>query len=215
MPMWYPNATNKQILHNFTRGGMNHPLHGIVLHIMDGTLEGTYGWFNKTVEQRQADFDAQWEREGRKTAAPITAYASSAHFGNAVDGRLWQFLDTDHQAWAQGPGNPDWISIENEGHGGDELSDAQKRNIARLIVWMLETDSVPLQVANSPSEYGLGFHSMSAGWGHPMCPGSNIIRQRDAIVTLAGELLAEDIRAIRSQSGPFHYEMPPREVSVE
>ncbi len=201
--MWYPGATKKEIITNFTRGGMRRPLHGLVLHIMDGTMEGTLGWFNKTKAERQAANDDLWNKLGRKTAAPDKAYASSAHFGNAVDGRLWQFVDTDHQAWAQDPGNAEWISVENEGRGGDELSEAQIRNIGKLMVWLLEVEKVPMQLANTPSEFGLGYHSMSAAWGHAMCPGTRIIAQRDKMIRVANDILAEDIRAIRAQHPPL------------
>ena len=201
--MWFSKATKKEIRVNFTRGGMIRPYHGIVLHIMDGFLEGTYGWFNKTREQRQEDYDAKWEREGRRTAAPVKAYASSAHFGVSVNGRLWQFVDTDHQAWAQDSGNPYWISIECEGMGGDSLSDLQIDAVAKFVLWMFQEEKVPMQLANTPSEFGLGFHSMSPDWHKPACPGSNVIAQRARIIQRAEEFLSEEIREIRSQHSPF------------
>src|SRR4051812_13987263 len=74
---WFYAANKRQISHNFTKGGMIRPLHGLVLHIEEGTEAGTRAWFNMTVAERQAAFDAAWEKGGQK-GKKLKAYGSSA-----------------------------------------------------------------------------------------------------------------------------------------
>jgi len=58
-----------------------------------------------------------------------------------------------------------------------------------LMAYLNSNEDVPLTVANSPSESGLGFHSMATSWGHPQCPGDAVISQRPAILAMAKGLL--------------------------
>jgi hypothetical protein len=187
---WYFGALKRQISVNFTKGGMIKPLHGLVLHIEEGTEAGTRAWFNMTVEARQAALDAEWEKRG-KQGDRQTAYASSAHFGNPKSGSLEQFVDTNDQAWAQGTGNQQWISVENEGFSGQSLTDGQISRLAQLMIWLNQTEGVPLQLADTTIEFGLGYHSMggNAWGGHLRCPGDKIIAQRQAIIDLANQML--------------------------
>lgn len=193
---WFYSAVKKQIAHNYSKGKMVRPFKGLILHIQEGTEAGTFGWFNLTVEERQAVFDADWEKKGKK-GKKLTAYASSAHFGNPKSGPLDQFLNTDDQAWAQGTGNGSWISVENEGFSGDSLTASQIDNLVRLLVWLNVTESVPLQLADTTEGSGLGTHSMGgAAWGnHTSCPGDKIIAQRQEIIDAAIKMV-DDIRKI-------------------
>jgi hypothetical protein len=70
-------AVRRPIAVNFNVGGMIRPLHGLVLHIQEGTEDGTFGTFSNRVTKR------------------------SAHFGNPKNGPLEQFVDIDNVAWAQ------------------------------------------------------------------------------------------------------------------
>ena len=187
---WYFGAVKRKISLNFTKGGMIRPLHGLVLHIEDGTEAGTRAWFNMSVEDRQAAFDAAWEKGGEKGPKP-KAYASSAHFGNPKSGPLEQFVDTNDQAWAQGTGNTRWISVENEGFSGNSLTESQLSNLAQLMIWLNQTEGVPFQLADTPTGSGIGYHSMGGkAWGdHRMCPGDSIIAQRQQILDLANQIL--------------------------
>jgi hypothetical protein len=181
---WLEFARKRPILAskgNFRKGGMKRPYQGLVLHIEEGTEEGTFGWFNLSKAKRQAQFDA--------AGLNLTAYASSAHFGNPKRGTLDQFIDTDDQAFAQGPGNDSWLSCENEGMLGDALTTNQIHTLARLMAYLAEKEDVPLSIANSPSESGLGYHSMSTSWGHPQCPGDAVIKQRPAVLAMAMAML--------------------------
>lgn len=189
---WLPFATSRPIdlaKGNFRLGGMTKPLRGLVLHIEEGTENGTFGWFNTSKADRQAASDAAWEKKGSPGERPI-AGVSSAHFGNPKDGQLEQFVDTDNQAFAQGTGNSAWLSVENEGFAGDALTTKQLRNLAQLMAYLNYHEGVPLTEANGPSESGLGFHSMGGtSWGHPQCPGDAVVSQRSTILEMAKGIL--------------------------
>jgi hypothetical protein len=120
----------------------------------------------------------------------VKAFESSAHFGNPKNGMLEQFVDTDDQAFAQGPGNSTWLSVENEGMPGDALTINQVNNLAQLMAYLNFNEGIPLAEANGPSGSGLGYHSMGgASWGHPQCPGDAVISQRSTILEIAKNLL--------------------------
>jgi N-acetylmuramoyl-L-alanine amidase len=184
---WFTEALKRPISHNFKTGGMIRPLHGLVLHIEEGTEAGTRGWFNMSVEDRQTALDAAWRKGGSIGPQP-KAYASSAHFGNPKTGLLEQFVDTANMAYAQMAGNAQWISVENEGHTGDSLTASQINNVAALLGWLRWNEVVPLQLADNPAAFGLGYHGMGGkAWGgHDQCPGKPIINQRLLIIERAG-----------------------------
>jgi hypothetical protein len=143
---------------------MNKPLHGLVLHIQQGKEAGTFGWFNNPKSK------------------------VSAHFGNPKRGRMEQFVRIDDIAYAEVAGNRDWVSVENEGFAGQDLTDSQVNNVAGLLGWLRWNRGVPLKLANSPNDFGLGFHAMGGRpWGgHPACPGPRIVEQRALILERAG-----------------------------
>jgi hypothetical protein len=139
---------------------------GLVLHVMEGTLEGSDAWFR------------------RVPVAPDTG--SSAHFGLAKDGRLWQWVDTADKAWAQAGGNDSYVSVECEEKVGDTLTAAQLAALVRLVQWMHDRHGMPLVLANKPGDRGLGYHAMGGvAWGNHPCPGPLIIAQRQAIIRAA------------------------------
>jgi len=156
---------------NFTAGGQD-SVHGVVIHIMDGTLAGSEAWFNNPASQ------------------------ASAHFGTGKAGALYQWVDTADRAWAQAGGNRTWLSVENEGKGGDALTDPQLQHCAEVLAWAHKTYGVPLQTTTDPNGKGLGFHGMGgAAWGgHTSCPGPNIVAQLPEIVRRA--------KAIAGDSAP-------------
>lgn len=142
---------------------------GLVLHIAQGSYEGTIGWQKNPTAQ------------------------VSSHFIAAKDGRLAQMVDTHDRAWTQIEGNGHWLSVENEGFVPDGLSAGQIEAAAQILARAHREYSVPLVVATSPDQRGLGHHSMGAengvNWGHPSCPGSTIIAQKPAIVARAKEIV--------------------------
>lgn len=159
----FSGATWKPISVNHTKNGQD-SVRGVVIHIMAGTLAGTDSWFRNSKAQ------------------------ASSHFGTGKSGQLYQWVDTKDRAWAQADGNRTWLSVENEGKGGDSLTDAQLDRCADVLRWAHEVYDVPLKVASGPGDRGLGWHAMGgSSWGsHPSCPGSKIIAQLPEIVRRAG-----------------------------
>ncbi|WP_405019542.1 N-acetylmuramoyl-L-alanine amidase [Kitasatospora sp. NBC_00070] len=139
---------------------------GLALHIQDGSEAGSEAWFKNPEAQ------------------------ASSHFLNPKVGGLRQMVDTDDKAWAQAAGNPYWISVENEGRGGDALTASQIENCARLLAWLHTTYDVALQLTDDPNGRGLGWHGMGgAAWGgHPDCPGKAVLAQRGQILARAQQL---------------------------
>lgn len=152
---------------NYTRGGQD-SVRGVVVHIMAGTLEGSQAWFNNAAAQ------------------------ASSHFGTGKAGALRQWVDTADRAWAQSAGNRTWLSVENEGQGGDVLTDAQLDRNAQVLAWAHEEHGVPLRLATGPADRGLGYHAMGGSeWGgHTSCPGPRIVAQLPEIVARAKRLVA-------------------------
>lgn len=160
-----PGASWRPIPRNFTDGGQD-SVHGVVVHIMAGTLVGSDSWFRNPAAQ------------------------ASAHFGTGKAGALYQWVDTADRAWAQANGNRTWLSVENEGKGGDSLTDAQLQRNAEVLAWAHKVYGVPLQVTHDVNGRGLGYHGMGgAAWGgHTSCPGSPIVAQLPEIVKRAKAL---------------------------
>jgi LysM repeat protein len=160
-----PGAEWRPIPVNYTKDGQAE-VRGVVVHIMAGSFEGTDSWFRNRAAQ------------------------ASSHFGTSKTGKLRQWVDTADRAWAQAGGNRSWLSVENEGRGGDALTDAQLDRVAEVLAWAHEKYGVPLQVTHSPTGRGLGYHAMggSAWGGHTSCPGSRIVAQLDDIVARAKKL---------------------------
>lgn len=161
-----PGATQRPITVNYTKGGQD-DVRGVVVHIMAGTLAGTDSWFRNPKAQ------------------------ASSHFGTGKGGALYQWVDTADRAWAQASGNRTWLSVENEGKGGDTLTEEQLDRNAEVLAWAHEKYGVPLQVAAGPNGYGLGYHAMGGdAWGgHTSCPGPKIVAQLPLIVERAKRLV--------------------------
>ena len=160
-----PFATQKILNINFKVGNvLAHQ--GLVLHIMDGTLVGTIAWFNNPHAQ------------------------ASSHFAVGKQGQLVQFVDTDSMAWTEASGNPYWISVECEGHGGDSLTPQQIATIAKLYEWLERNYHFGFAPTSSVSGKGLGHHSMGGmAWGgHLECPGTNVIAQKPLILTASQKI---------------------------
>lgn len=171
-----PGATWKGPVPN--QSGAMSGVRGVVVHIMDGTLAGTNSWFHNEAAE------------------------ASSHFGTGKGGALYQWVDAGTKAWAQADGNTTWLSVENEGRGGDQLTDAQLDRCAEILAWAHREWGVPLQVATSPSGRGLGHHGMggSAWGGHTSCPGPRIVAQKVEIVRRAKLIVSGDAPAAPSLS---------------
>src|SRR5260370_19169307 len=117
---------------NHSSGGMV-AYDGVVLHIMEGILDGTDSWFRNPQAQ------------------------ASAHFGTGKDGRVYQWVDTAAKAWAQAAGNPRNISIENDGNAGDSLTQAQAESVAESLACAHATHGGHLRINDVPAAQGLGW----------------------------------------------------------
>jgi hypothetical protein len=160
---------------------------GLVIHIAEGTYEGTIAW-------------------QKNPAAQV-----SSHFVVGKDGHIAQVVDTATTAWTQRLGNGHWLSVENEGYSTGPLTPAQVEANARLFAYGHKALGWPLQLATSPSGRGLGHHSMGAesgvDWGHSECPGAAIKAQKPAI-------LARAIQIVNGSSTVEEEDMTPEEHAL-
>lgn len=140
---------------------------GLVLHIAQGTWAGIVPW-------------------AQNPNARV-----SMHFAAGRAGQRAQVVDTDIRAWTQADGNGRWLSVENEGFVPDALTAQQVEFAAQIFARGHQVYGYPLQLAESPGGYGLGYHAMGgAAWGgHYDCPGLAIIAQRGAVLARAVQLV--------------------------
>jgi hypothetical protein len=133
----------------------------------------------------------------------------SSQFVHGLAGERAQMLDTNDTAWTQGSGNGHWCSVENEGFSTNQFSSAQIESNAQLFAWLHQVHAVPLQLTDSTSGHGLGWHGMGgAAWGnHPGCPGSTNVALRSTILNRAIQIVGgagpvtggdEDMRMIQA-----------------
>ena len=148
-------------------GGPAIECRGISLHIAEGSYAGTVAWCRNA----SSEISAQWVC--------------------AKDGTAVELVEVDRTAWTQAAGNGHWLSIEFEGRAGDSLTPQQIGFAARVLAKAHQVYGVPLQLADSPSGRGLGWHGMGgAAWGgHTGCPGAPIVAQRPAILARAVQII--------------------------
>lgn len=170
-------------------GGPMREYRGVVLHIAQGTYDGTIAW------QRNKDSGI------------------SSHFIVAPGGGIAQMVDTAVTAWTQAEGNGAWLSVEFAGYSGKPLTDAQVQAAAMILAAAHRHHGVPIQLANTPRGRGLGYHAMGgAAWGnHPRCPGDPVIAQRPEILRRTRKLIAP-LPPPRPTPGPTP--RPPTHVAV-
>jgi N-acetylmuramoyl-L-alanine amidase len=152
---------------NFASGRGNYKPEIIVIHIMDGTLEGTDSWFANPKSQ------------------------VSSHYGLGWQGEIHQYVQEKDTAWHAGrvlnpcfnlykPGvNPNLytIGIEHEGKADSVWSDSIKQASASLIREVCNRWAIPID-----REHIIGHYQVFAN--KPNCPAQDkqII---DELVTLA------------------------------
>lgn len=141
---------------------------GLVIHIAEGTYDGTQAWERNPVAQ------------------------VSSHFVVAKDGRIAQMVDTDDRSWCQSAGNATWISVENEGFHTQAPTAAQVEANARIYAKCMRVYGAPAQLTDSPSVGGLGWHGMggNAWGGHFDCPGDQFKAARPAILARAVQIVS-------------------------
>jgi peptidoglycan hydrolase-like protein with peptidoglycan-binding domain len=178
---------------NETDGGQV-DVHGLVLHIQEGTEAGSEAWFRNP--------DAQ----------------ASSHFLNPKSGNLRQLVDTANRAWAEMAGNRHWLSVENEGYSGEELTDSQIENVAQLYAWIHKVYGTPVSATDDPNGSGIGWHGMGGdAWGgHFNCPGEPIKAQRPRIIARVNEILGGGTTPVPAPTPqPQPSSLPHQQVSVD
>lgn len=164
----FPFAAWRPTSANFTRGGVVRPPNGLVLHIAQGSFNGT----------------EQWERNPN---AKVSSYAVVGKQGQIV-----QEVDLEDKAWTQAAGNEHWIGVEFEGFIPDSLTSAQITRAAQILAFLHTHYGVPLQSTDDVNGHGLGYHSMGGHAWSPLghtCPGPNIVAQRPQIIAAAAKLV--------------------------
>ncbi|MDH6134666.1 hypothetical protein P3T37_004070 [Kitasatospora sp. MAA4] len=153
---------------------------GLVLHIQDGTEAGSESWFKDPSSE------------------------ASAHFLNPKSGGLRQLVDTDDAAWTEMAGNRHWVSIENEGLGGDSLTPSQIENCAQLLAWLHGEYGIQVQATDDPAGTGvIGHGDGGAAWGgHYDCPGDAVLAQRPQILARAQQILGQPAPAPSPSPAP-------------
>jgi N-acetyl-anhydromuramyl-L-alanine amidase AmpD len=153
---------------NFWYGRAGQSAIAIVDHIMQGTMESTNGWF-----------------KSRRSEA-------STHFGVARDGRIWQWVEVENTAWANGVmQNPDpsvaWlaecrneninpntrtISIEHEGYSGKPFTEEQYQ----ATLWLHKYLCVTYNIA--PDREQIVGHYQIQARDRAGCPGATFPWER-------------------------------------
>jgi hypothetical protein len=150
----------------------------VCIHTMEGTIEGA---------------------EGRWKTTPF-----EAHFGVAMDGRVWQWRDTSIQADSQFKGNDYCISIETEDKGQVETrwTDIQFQRLVELITWIGEQHDIPFRMVKTTKERGIGFHRQFPEWNKSVhtCPGNTRLAQlKNELIPALGDpsMSAADVEALK------------------
>jgi hypothetical protein len=150
----------------------------ICIHTMDGTIESA---------------------EDRFFSTPF-----EAHFGVAMDGRVWQWRDTSIQADSQFDGNEYCISIETEDKHKPETrwTDIQFQRLVELITWIGEQHDIPFRMVKTTDEHGIGFHRQFPEWNksNHSCPGDTRLAQlKDELIPALGDpsMSAADVEALK------------------
>jgi N-acetyl-anhydromuramyl-L-alanine amidase AmpD len=135
----------------------------VIVHIMEGTLDGTDSLFHNPASQ------------------------VSAHFGVGKDGQVYQWVDTDDMAWHAMDANAYAIGIENEGHCGEVLTKLQLASNAAIFAWANNHyPAIDMWLNRRVEGSGLSYHALGgAAWGGHPCPCPPIIGQLDDILRIA------------------------------
>jgi len=160
-----PFATWRGPVPNKRAGGMVAHPHGLIPHVIVGSLASADLIFHQAAQQK------------------------SAHFGVGKDGTLYQWVETQDVAWAEAAGNPFWWSAECEGLDTEPHTPAQLDTLAHLAVWLRTLSPFPLQVTDDVNGFGIISHrNGGAPWGGHSCPGDKRHMQRADIVNRAKAL---------------------------
>jgi hypothetical protein len=132
------------------------------------------------------------------------------HFYVNKAGTIYQFIDTDFQAWAAAEANRTGIMVETQGgvHNPETepLTAAQIEAWAKIAAWAHESEGIPLRLMQNSlsTERGLGWHKLGvdpwriAGgqrWSFAygkICPGLKKISQMPQVLARAMQIAGGD-----------------------
>ena len=140
---------------------------GVLMHTTVSEAPSAVAWFNNPQAQ------------------------ASAQFIIAESGEIWQMgpIGKGWMAWHAAAANPHWYGIEHADNGNpaNPLTAAQITASAQLVECLSAFAGFPLQISDSPSVKGYGWHGMGgeAFGGHFDCPGNVRKAQRPQIIALA------------------------------
>lgn len=162
----YPGATLRLLPENETQGRI--VPRAIIAHSAGGGGE-LYGW---------------WMNDQSR--------GLESHFWIGWNGEIYQYMDTDRRADANGEANGFAISIETASttHASEPWTDAQVAALIRLCVWLCATHpGIATRLMEHPTDSGLAWHIQFGAPGPwtkargKVCPGPARIAQfRDVIV---------------------------------
>lgn len=151
-----PTITKRLLSVNFAEG-RTAEIEGIVIHVMEGTIQSARSWFNADVSN------------------------VSAHYGIGKDGAIDQYVEESDTAWHAGRvlsptaqivrdlagNNPNsyTIGIEHEGSGRDPLTSAQRASS----VWLIREIAKRHPRVKLDRYHIVGHHEIYAG---KTCPGA-------------------------------------------
>lgn len=145
--LYMPN-TRKHIIRGIDHGKLT-DVQFIVIHINQGTTEGTFSWW-----QKGADGDHE---------------ADGAQVQVSKDGTVYQTMALDRMAWHAGRANDIAPGIEHEGSKGDHHPYVQLHASANRVAWLHHECNLGRPVYGRtvfPHSHG------GAAWGGHDCPGS-------------------------------------------
>lgn len=175
---------------NYHPGRQGYRVEAIVVHIMEGTLEGTDSWFRSPSSQ------------------------VSAHYGIGQRGDVHQYVQQEDTAWHAGRvNNPSWslikrsgenlyvnpnlytVGIEHEGSTDSDWSDAMYATSAALIREIAQKWQIPLDRGHV-----IGHHEI---YSLKTCPGTKVnVNKLIALAEApAAPLLQSDAVSLVSQAG--------------
>lgn len=157
---------------NFTPGRKSYAPIAIVIHIMEGSLDGTDSWFSSTQS------------------------VVSAHYGIGINGEVHQYVDEADSAWHAGRVHaPTWpllkpvgdgtfinpnyytVGIEHEGNEETVWSDATYKSSSTMISEIAQRWNIPID-----RQHIIGHHEI---YSLKICPGSKVDFDRLIAMALA------------------------------
>jgi hypothetical protein len=169
-----PGALWVPIKRNYTNRRRTHT-DALILHIAVSEAASLRGWFNNPKAE------------------------ASSHLYVRRDGTIEQYIDLDKISWANAGANSRSITVETQGMGSGDWTDAQFKSLAGIASFVNSRYGVPLVLMqdSKSSSRGVGYHRLGVNpyrvpggevWSKSygkICPGNDRVHQVPGIVRLA------------------------------